>query len=255
MAAQYELLKELLNSGTTLNFEQEFFFKFYQAFILKDRWLQYVSGVGTTLLVTALALALGIVLGSVVALVRVAHDQQRPGHKNPVLGFFNIICEIYTTIIRGTPMMVQLLIMSMVIFANSRNFTMVGALALGINSGAYVSEIIRGGLMAVDPGQMEAGRSLGLNYMTTMVLIVIPQAIRSVLPALGNEFIVLLKDTSLITVIGGEELLYAAQGIMNRTYEPMFPLFGVALMYLILVMIFTWLLGKLEGRLAKSDRR
>ena len=255
MAAQYELLKELLNSGTTLSFGQNFFFKFYQAFILKDRWLQYINGVGTTLLVTAIALALGIVLGSVVALVRVAHDQQRPGHRNPVLGFFNIICEIYTTIIRGTPMMVQLLIMSMVIFANSRNFTMVGALALGINSGAYVSEIIRGGLMAVDPGQMEAGRSLGLNYMTTMVLIVIPQAIRSVLPALGNEFIVLLKDTSLITVIGGKELLYAAQGIMNRTYEPMFPLFGVALMYLILVMIFTWLLGKLEGRLAKSDRR
>ena len=111
MAAQYELLKELLNSGTKLNFGQEFFFKFYQAFLLKDRWLQYVGGVGTTLLVTALALALGIVLGSVVALMRVAHDQQRPGHKNPVLGFFNVICEIYTTIIRGTPMMVQLLIM------------------------------------------------------------------------------------------------------------------------------------------------
>ena len=255
MAAQYELLKELLNGGTKLSFGQEFFFKFYQAFILKDRWLQYVSGVGTTLLVTALALALGIVLGSVVALVRVAHDQQRPGHKNPVLGFFNIICEIYTTIIRGTPMMVQLLIMSMVIFANSRNFTMVGALALGINSGAYVSEIIRGGLMAVDPGQMEAGRSLGLNYMTTMVVIIIPQAIRAVLPALGNEFIVLLKDTSLITVIGGKELLHAAQGIMGRTYEAMFPLIGIACMYLVLVMIFTWLLGKLERRLRQSDRR
>ena len=254
MAAQYELLKELLNSGTKLNFEQEFFFKFYQAFILNDRWTQYIKGVSTTLLVTAIALALGIVLGSVVALVRVAHDQQRPGHKNPVLGFFNIICEIYTTIIRGTPMMVQLLIMSMVIFANSRNFTMVGALALGINSGAYVSEIIRGGLMAVDPGQMEAGRSLGLNYMTTMVVIIIPQAIRAVLPALGNEFIVLLKDTSLITVIGGKELLYAAQGIMNRTYEAMFPLFGVALIYLVLVMIFTWLLAKFERRLAQSDR-
>ena len=254
MAAQYELLKELLNSGTTLNFEQEFFFKFYQAFILKDRWTQYIKGVSTTLLVTAIALALGIVLGSVVALVRVAHDQQRPGHKNPVLGFFNIICEIYTTIIRGTPMMVQLLIMSMVIFANSRNFTMVGALTLGINSGAYVSEIIRGGLMAVDPGQMEAGRSLGLNYMTTMVVIIIPQAIRAVLPALGNEFIILLKDTSLITTIGGKELLYAAQGIMNRTYEAMFPLLGVALIYLILVMLFTWLLSKFERRLAQSDR-
>ena len=254
MAAQYELLKELLNSGTPLSFGQNIFFKFYQAFILKDRWLQYINGVGTTLLVTAIALALGIVLGSVVALVRVAHDQQRPGRRNPVLGFFNIICEIYTTIIRGTPMMVQLLIMSMVIFANSRNFTMVGALALGINSGAYVSEIIRGGLMAVDPGQMEAGRSLGLNYMTTMVVIIIPQAIRAVLPALGNEFIVLLKDTSLITVIGGKELLYAAQGIMNRTYDAMFPLLGVALIYLILVMLFTWLLSKFERRLAQSDR-
>ena len=254
MAAQYELLKELLNSGTTLSFGQNFFFKFYQAFILKDRWLQYINGVGTTLLVTAIALALGIVLGSVVALVRVAHDQQRPGHRNPVLGFFNIICEIYTTIIRGTPMMVQLLIMSMVIFANSRNFTMVGALTLGINSGAYVSEIIRGGLMAVDPGQMEAGRSLGLNYITTMVVIIIPQAIRAVLPALGNEFIILLKDTSLITVIGGKEVLYAAQGIMNRTYEAMFPLCGVALVYLFLVMLFTWLLTKFERRMAQGDR-
>ena len=287
MAAQYELLKELLSSGTKLSFGQDFFFKFYQAFILKDRWLQYISGVGTTLLVTALALALGVVLGSVVALVRVTHDQQRPGHKNAVLGFFNAVCQLYTTIIRGTPMMVQLLIMSMVIFANSRNFTMVGALTLGINSGAYVSEIIRGGLMAVDPGQMEAGRSLGLNYMTTMVVIIIPQAIRavlpalgnefiillkdtslittmmeivvpqaikSVLPALGNEFIILLKDTSLITVIGGKELLYAAQGIMNRTYEAMFPLLGTAAIYLVLVMLFSALLGKFERRLRQSDR-
>ena len=254
MAAQYELLKELLNSGTKLNFGQEFFFKFYQAFILKDRWMQYIRGVGTTLLVTAMALALGIVLGSLVALVRVAHDQQRPNHRNPVLGFFNAICEVYTTIIRGTPMMVQLLIMSMVIFANSRNFTLVGALTLGINSGAYVSEIIRGGLMAVDPGQMEAGRSLGLNYMTTMVVIIIPQAIRAVLPALGNEFIILLKDTSLITTIGGKELLYAAQGIMNRTYEAMYPLLGVALIYLLLVMLFTRLLAKVVRRLAQSDR-
>ena len=254
MAAQYELLKELLNSGTKLSFGQEFFYKFYQAFILKDRWVQYVQGVGTTLLVTAIALAMGVVLGSVVALIRVAHDQQRSGCRNPVLGFFNAVCKVYTTIIRGTPMMVQLLIMSMVIFANSRNFTMVGALALGINSGAYVSEIIRGGLMAVDPGQMEAGRSLGLNYITTMVVIIIPQAIRAVLPALGNEFIILLKDTSLITVIGGKELLYAAQGIMNRTYEAMFPLCGVALVYLFLVMLFTWLLTKFERRMAQGDR-
>ena len=254
MAAQYELLKELLNSGTSLTFGQEVFYKFYQAFLLKDRWLQYIDGVGTTLLVTAIALALGVVLGSVVAMVRVTHDQQRPGHKNPVLGFFNAVCEVYATIIRGTPMMVQLLIMSMVIFSNSRNFTMVGALTLGINSGAYVSEIIRGGLMAVDPGQMEAGRSVGFTSMLTMVVIIIPQAIRAVLPALGNEFIVLLKDTSLITVIGGKELLYAAQGIMNRTYDAMFPLLGVAAIYLVLVMLLTWLLGKFERRLAQSDR-
>ena len=193
MAAQYELLKELLNSGTKLSFGQDFFFKFYQAFLLKDRWMQYINGVGTTLLVTALALALGVVLGGLLS---------------------------------------------------------IPAMPLG----AYVSEIIRGGLMAVDPGQMEAGRSLGLNYMTTMVVIIIPQAIRAVLPALGNEFIVLLKDTSLITTIGGKELLYAAQGIMNRTYEAMFPLLGVALIYLILVMLFTWLLSKFERRLAQSDR-
>ncbi|MFR3603834.1 MAG: amino acid ABC transporter permease [Faecalibacterium sp.] len=253
MAAQYELLKELLNSGTKLSFGQEFFFKFYQAFILKDRWTQYINGVSTTLLVTALALALGIVLGSVVALVRVAHDQQRPGHKNPVLGFFNIICEIYTTIIRGTPMMVQLLIMSMVILPTAATLPWWVRWHWASTPVLMFPEIIRGGLMAVDPGQMEAGRSLGLNYMTTMVVIIIPQAIRAVLPALGNEFIVLLKDTSLITVIGGKELLYAAQGIMNRTYEPMFPLLGDALIYLVLVMLFTRLLAKFE-RLAQSDR-
>ena len=241
--------------GTNVQaFFSDFASKFYAAFLFKDRWLQYIEGVGTTLLVTAASLAMGIALGALVAMIRVGHAQQRPGHHNPLLGLINAVCKVYVTVIRGTPMMVQLLIMSMVIFANSRNFTMVGALALGINSGAYVSEIIRGGLMAVDPGQMEAGRSLGLNYMTTMVVIIIPQAIRAVLPALGNEFIILLKDTSLITVIGGKELLYAAQGIMNRTYEAMFPLCGVALIYLVLVMLFTWLLAKFERRLAQSDR-
>ena len=255
MAELFETLSALSKSGTTLNFWENFFVKLYQAFLQADRWQLYLKGVGTTLVVTALALALGVVLGSVVALVRVAHDQQRPHRRNPVLGFFNAICKVYAIVIRGTPMMVQLLIMSMVVFQSSRNFTAVGALTLGINSGAYVSEIIRGGLMAVDPGQMEAGRSLGLNYMTTMVLIIIPQAIRSVLPSLGNEFIILLKDTSLITVIGGKELLYAAQGIMNRTYEAMFPLLGTAAIYLVLVMVFSWLLGKLERRLRQSDRR
>ena len=235
-------------------FFSDFASKFYAAFLFKDRWLQYIEGVGTTLLVTAASLAMGIALGALVAMIRVGHAQQRPGHHNPLLGLINAVCKVYVTVIRGTPMMVQLLIMSMVIFKSSRNFTMVGALTLGINSGAYVSEIIRGGLMAVDPGQMEAGRSLGLNYITTMMEIVVPQAIKSVLPALGNEFIILLKDTSLITVIGGKELLYAAQGIMNRTYEPMFPLLGVAATYLVLVMLFSALLGKFERRLRQSDR-
>ena len=255
MEAQFEALSELAKSGEKLNFGQDFFVKFYQAFLYSDRWQQYIKGVGTTLLVTAIALVLGVLLGAIVAMIRVGHAQQKPHHRNPILGVLNAVCKVYVTVIRGTPMMVQLLIMSMVIFASSRNFTMVGALALGINSGAYVSEIIRGGLMAVDPGQMEAGRSLGLNYMTTMFEIIIPQAIRSILPSLGNEFIMLLKDSSLITVIRGKELLYAAQGIMNRTYEPMFPLLGVAAVYLVLVMLFSALLAKFERRLAQSDRR
>ena len=228
--------------------------KFYQAFIYNDRWLQYIRGVGTTLLVTVIALFLGVIIGTVVSLVRTAHDQQGK-NRNVLLVLVNFIFKIYVTVIRGTPMMVQLLIMGMVIFSSSRNFTMVGALTLGINSGAYVAEIIRGGLMAVDSGQMEAGRSLGLNYIQTMRFVVIPQAIKAVLPALGNEFIILLKDTSLITVIGGKELLYAAQGVMNRTYEAMFPLLITAGIYLILVMIFTWLLGIFERKLRQSDRR
>ena len=238
MEAQFEMLSEMAKNGDKLNFGQDFFVKFYQAFLYSDRWQQYFKGVGTTLLVTAIALVLGVVLGAIVAMVRVGHAQQKPHHRNPILGVLNAVCQVYVTVIRGTPMMVQLLIMSM-----------------GINSGAYVSEVIRGGLMAVDPGQMEAGRSLGLNYMTTMFEIIIPQAIRSILPSLGNEFIMLLKDSSLITVIGGKELLYAAQGVMNRTYEPMFPLLGVAAIYLVLVMLFSALLAKFERRLAQSDRR
>ena len=255
MAELYTQWKALLISGQKLSFWQDFYVKFYQAFLEADRWKQYLNGVGTTLLVTAMALALGILLGVIVAMIRTAHDQQMPGHRNLLLGLMNAVGKVYTTVIRGTPMMVQLLIMSMVIFANSRNFTMVGALTLGINSGAYVAEIIRGGLMSLDPGQAEAGRSLGLNYFDTMVFIVIPQAFKAILPALGNEFIILLKDTSLITTIGGKELLYAAQGIMNRTYEAMFPLVGTACIYLALVMVLSWLQGKLERRLRASDRR
>ncbi len=247
--------KDLMRSGTELPFWQEFYVKFFQAFIDNDRWKQYLEGVGNTLMVTGLALVIGVILGILIAVVRTAHDQQRPGKHNPVLGIINGICQVYVTVIRGTPMLVQLLIMVFVIFSSSRQFTAVGILTLGINSGAYVAEIIRGGLMSLDPGQAEAGRSLGLNYIDTMRFIVIPQAFKAILPSLGNEFITLLKDTALIYAIGGEELLYAAKAISSRTYEQMFPLVGSALIYLVLVLIFTWLQSLLERRLRQSDRR
>ena len=228
---------------------------FYQAFVQEGRWKMYLEGVGNTLKVAVLALMLGVALGLLVAMVRTFHDQQREERPGFLLGILNGICKVYTTVIRGTPMMVQLLIMAFVVFKSSRNLVGVAALAFGINSGAYVAEIVRGGLMSVDGGQAEAGRSLGLNYFDTMRYIVIPQAFKNILPALGNEFIILLKDTSLLNVIGGKELVYAANGIMNRTWEQMFPLMGVALIYLVLVMIFTWLQGRLERRLRQSDRR
>ena len=252
---QFTAWKALMSAGEPTTLWQQFYVLFYQAFIENDRWLQYLNGVVTTLYVTVLALLLGVILGIIVAVIRTAHDQQRKGHRNVILGFVNGILKTYVTVIRGTPMMVQLMIMGLVIFASSRNFVMVGALTLGINSGAYTSEIIRGGLMSVDQGQMEAGRSLGMNYTDTMRFVVVPQAIKAILPALGNEFIVLLKDTSLISVIGGKELLYAARGVVSRTYEAMYPFLGTAFIYLVLVMIFTWLLGIFERRLRESDRR
>ena len=255
MAEQYQLLSEMMRSGEGVEWYEEFFVFFYQAFLENDRWMRYLEGVGSTLLVTTLALAIGLVLGIIVAIIRTAYAQQRPGKKNIILNILDKLCGVYVTVIRGTPMMVQLLIMYFVIFVSSRNDTMVGALTLGINSGAYVAEIIRGGLMALDPGQMEAGRSLGLNYVDTMRFIVVPQAFKAILPSLGNEFIVLLKDTSLITVIGGKELLYAAQSIYGRTYEQMFPLIGIACIYLALVMVLQWLLGILERRLRQGDNR
>ena len=255
LAQTFEAWRELMLDQEA-TWWQEFYVRFYQAFIEADRWQQYLEGVGVTIVATAMALAIGVVLGVLVAVIRTAHDQQRPGRpRNFLLGVVNFICKIYVTVIRGTPMMVQILIMGMVVFASSRNYTMVGALTLGINSGAYVSEIIRGGLMSLDIGQSEAGRSLGLNYIDTMRFIVVPQAFKAILPSLGNEFIVLLKDTSLISIIGGQEMVYFAKNIVNRTFDAMFPLIGAAVIYLILVLIFTWLQGKLERRLRQSDRR
>ena len=230
--------------------------RLHAAFVEGDRWQLYLQGLLTTLELTVVALIAGVVLGVLVAVIRTAHDQQRPGRpKNIFLGILNTICKIYTTVIRGTPMLVQILIWGFVIFASSRNKFMVGVVALGINSGAYVAEIVRGGLMGVDVGQSEAGRSLGLGYLDTMRFIVIPQAFKNILPALGNEFITLFKDTSLVNTIGLTELTYRASRIAGRTLDYMPPYIGIAIMYLVVVIILTWLQGKLERRLRQSDRR
>jgi len=230
--------------------------RIHMAFIEADRWKLYLQGLGTTLELTVIALIFGVFLGLVVAMVRTAHDQQRPGRrKNPLLGLMNALCHVYTTVIRGTPMLVQLFIWSFVILRAERNKVLVGFIGLGVNSGAYVAEIIRGGLMSVDVGQTEAGRSLGLGYLDTMRFIVIPQAFKNILPSLGNEFITLFKDTSLAQAIGGTELLYYAYTQGGKSFDYMPPLIGIALMYLVVVIIFTWLQGRLERRLRQSDRR
>ena len=229
--------------------------RLYKAFIEGDRWKLYLQGLGVTMELTVIALIFGVILGLIVAVVRSAHDQQRLGRRNFLLGVLNFICQIYTTVIRGTPMLVQLFIWTFVIFPTQRNKVLVAFIGLGVNSGAYVAEIIRGGLMSVDAGQSEAGRSLGLGYFDTMRFIVIPQAFKNILPSLGNEFITLFKDTSLAQAIGGAEMLYYASTIGGRTFDYMPPLLGIAGMYLVIVIVFTWLQGRLERRLRESDRR
>ena len=222
-----------------------------RAFLEGDRWKLYLQGLGVTLQLTVVALIFGVLLGLVVATIRSAHDQQRPGRrKNPLLGAANLLCKLYTTVIRGTPMLVQLFIWTFVILPAERNKVLVGFIGLGVNSGAYVAEIIRGGLMSE-----YVLRSLGLNYFDTMRFIVIPQAFKNILPSLGNEFITLFKDTSLVQAIGGMEMLYYAYTIGGRTFDYMPPLLGIALMYLLIVIVFTWLQGMLERRLRESDRR
>ncbi len=229
--------------------------RLHRAFIEGDRWKLYLQGLGTTMELTVVALIFGVLLGLVVAIIRSAHDQQRIGRRNFLLGALNVLCQIYTTVIRGTPMLVQLFIWTFVIFPTQRNKVLVAIIGLGVNSGAYVAEIIRGGLMSVDAGQSEAGRSLGLGYFDTMRFIVIPQAFKNILPSLGNEFITLFKDTSLAQAVGGAEMLYYASTIGGRTFDYMPPLLGIAAMYLAVVIVFTWLQGRLERRLRESDRR
>lgn len=227
--------------------------QFYQNFIEADRWRRYLDGLGISFTVTIVALALGIVLGVLVAIVRSSYEQKQT-KKSGWLKFVNAICKIYITVIRGTPMMVQLLIMNFVIFQSSRNLVGIAILALGINSGAYVSEIIRSGIMSIDRGQMEAGRSLGLTYGVVMQNVIIPQAVKNILPALGNEMITLFKDSSLVTVIGLADLTKVAIQIQAKTYQAFMPFIGIACIYLIVVMILTKLLDALERRLRRSER-
>lgn len=208
----------------------------------------WLTGLKTTLLVTVIALCIGVVLGLLIALIRSTHEQTGK------LKLLNIVARVYLTIIRGTPSMIQILFFYSVIFATvNLNNIVIGGIAFGINSGAYVAEIFRSGIMSVDKGQTEAGRSLGLNSAQTMRLIIIPQAFKNVLPALINEMIVLLKETAIIGYIGTIDITKAATLVQSRTYDALVPLLSAAVFYLILVMILTYFMGKLERRLRKSD--
>lgn len=223
--------------------------KFYLNFIKDGRYKWLLEGLKTTLIITVFAVILGIIIGFMVAIIRSAHD------KTGKFKIINAVCCVYLTVIRGTPTMIQLLIMNFVIFGSSSiNGIIIGGLAFGINSGAYVAEIVRSGIMSIDQGQMEAGRSLGLNYTQTMRLIIMPQAFKAVLPALVNEFIVLIKETSIIGYIGMMDLTKGAMLIQSRTYDATFPLMAAAVIYLALVMLLTFGMNKLERRLRTNER-
>lgn len=228
-------------------------------FIQKDRYQQMLTGLKNTLLITAGALLVGVLIGILVAAVRASYDKnkenlkRRGGPAYLLLAFFNAICKVYLTVIRGTPVVVQLMISYFLIFVSVKDGVPVGIFAFGINSGAYVAEIFRGGIMSVDNGQFEAGRSLGFNYIQTMQYIVVPQMFKAVLPTLCNEFIALLKETSVAGYVGVMDLTKAGNAIAGRTYSYFLPLMTVALVYLVIVMILTWLVGRLERRLRKSD--
>jgi His/Glu/Gln/Arg/opine family amino acid ABC transporter permease subunit len=221
---------------------------FEKTFIREDRYLMFLEGLGMTLLIAFCATLIGVVIGALIAIVKTIHKQT---HK---MGLLNAICEVYTTVIRGTPIVVQLLIMYNIIFVSSTNAVAVGIIGFGINSGAYVAEIIRAGINAVDIGQTEAGRSLGLSGGVTMRAIVLPQAIKNVLPAIGNEFISLLKETSVIGFLGVIDLTKAAQRVISRTMDAYFPYISIALIYLAVVCVLNYFVKMLERRLAKSDR-
>lgn len=228
---------------------QTFQERFYDNFIQDDRWNYIWEGLTVTLRVTLFAVILGIVIGFLIAIIRSTYD------KTGKMKILNFICSVYLTVIRGTPVVVQLLIIYFVIFGSvDINKIVVAIMAFGINSGAYVAEIFRSGIMSIDNGQFEAGRSLGFNYTQTMRYIIMPQAFKNVLPALGNEFIVLLKETSVSGYIALQDLTKGGDIIRSRTYDAFMPLIGVALVYLVLVLGFTKLVSMLERRLNQSER-
>lgn len=220
----------------------------YQNLIEKDRWKYLLDGLETTLAITLFAVLIGIVIGFVVAVVCSTYA------KTGKLKFLNAICQVYLAVFRGTPVVVQLMIMYYVVLINVDSKLLVASLAFGINSGAYVAEIIRGGIMSIDNGQFEGGRSLGFNYVQTMIYIVLPQVFKNVLPSLANEFIVLLKETSVAGYIAMHDLTKGGDIIRSQTYKAMIPLFIVAIIYFILVMIFSHLVKILERRLRNSER-
>ena len=233
--------------------------EFVLNFVAGNRWRMLVDGLSNTFIMTGVALCIGIAIGIVIAVIRSTYDTNRQKIRSKlgraVLAIINRLCIIYTTVIRGTPMVVQLLILYYIVFASSRNGLMVASFSFGLNSGAYVSEIFRGGIMSIEKGQMEAGRSLGLNYVQTMWYIIAPQMIRNVLPTLANEFITLIKETSIAGYVAVMDLTFAGNRIRGVTFSPMMPLIAVALIYLVIVMVLTWLTGKLERRLRQSDIR
>lgn len=242
--------KEILRVGTALSFSE----RLYLNFIKDNRWKYLTTGLQNTVIIALFAVLIGAVIGFLIAMVRTTHDKaDRPKWWLKIL---NGCAKLYLTVIRGTPALIQLMIIYYVVFAAfDVNKILVASIAFGFNSGAYVAEIFRSGIMSIDRGQMEAGRSLGLNYNITMWMIIMPQAIKNILPALGNEFIVLLKETSISGYIAIQDLTKGGDIIRSRTYEALLPLLAVALIYLVMVIGLEKLVGLLERRLAKSDYR
>ena len=231
-----------------MTFWAEFTEKLYQNFVQDNRWRYLTTGLKNTVIIALFAVLIGVVIGFLIAMIRTTHD------KTGKYKFLNWFAKLYLTVIRGTPMVVQLMIWYFVILASMTNGIIVAIVAFGINSGAYVAEIFRSGIMAVDNGQFEAGRSLGFNYAQTMTYIIVPQAFKTVLPTLCSEFIVLIKETSIAGYVGIMDLTKAGDHIISNVYTAFMPLIAVALIYLALVMVLTWLVGKLERRLRKNER-